>query len=107
VGKLIYGAPTWSVEFDDRELAHLRIVITTKLRRGESFSLTWTSDPGTGGGRSSLWLHQAIPLQFVFSGSEEPALNRLWVEALMAKANSSMGLELVPEPQPESRADAK
>lgn len=106
MGKLIYGAPTWSVEFEDRALAHLRVVITTKLRRGESFSLTWTADPGSGMGRSSIWLHQAIPLQFVFSGAEEPALSRSWVETLMTKASSSMGLELVPEPTPETRADA-
>ena len=107
MGKLIYGAPTWAVEFEDRALAHLRIVITTKLRRGESFALTWTPDPGSGMGRSSIWLHQAIPLQFVFVESAEPSLNRLWVEALMARANSSLGLELVPEPQPEVRADTR
>ncbi len=106
MGKLIYGAPTWSIDFDDRELAHLRIVITTKLRRGESFSLSWAADAGRGMGRSSIWLHQAIPLQFVFSGDDELALNRLWVEALMAKANSSMGLELVPEPPPTPRGEA-
>ena len=39
MGKLIYGAPTWSVEFEDRALAHLRIVMIAKLRRAESFSL--------------------------------------------------------------------
>lgn len=100
MGKLIYGAPTWSIDFDDRELAHLRIVIMTKLRRGESFSLSWESDSTSGMGRNSIWLHQAIPLQFVFFGGREPALNRAWVEALMAKANSGSGLEVIPEPEP-------
>lgn len=100
MGKLIYGAPTWSIDFDDRELAHLRIVIMTKLRRGESFSLSWDSDSTSGMGRNSIWLHQAIPLQFVFFGGREPALNRAWVEALMAKANSGSGLEVIPEPEP-------
>ena len=32
MGKLICGAPTWSVEFEDRVLAHLRIVMIAKLR---------------------------------------------------------------------------
>ena len=101
MGKLIYGAPTWSIDFEDRELAHLRIVIVTKLRRGESFSLSWDAVDSTSGiGRNSIWLHQAIPLQFVLFGAKEPALNRAWVEALMAKANSVSGLELVPEPEP-------
>jgi len=100
LGKLIYGAPTWSIDFDDRELAHLRIVIVTKLRRGESFSLSWNSDSASGMGRNSIWLHQAIPLQFVFFGGREPTLNRAWVEALMTKANSASGLEVVPEPEP-------
>lgn len=98
MGKLIYGAPTWSLEFDDRTLAHLRVVIVAKLRRAETFTFSWKLDVVAGTGRSSIWLHQAIPLQFVFFGGREPILNRAWIDALMATANSPSGLELVPEP---------
>lgn len=98
MGKLTYGAPMWTVEFDDRALAHLRIVIIAKLRRSESFTLSWKSDAMGSAGRNSIWLHPAIPLQFAFFGGREPALNRLWIDALMAAANSPGGLELVPEP---------
>ena len=84
VGKLVYGAPTWSVEFDDRALAHLRIVMIAKLRRAESFSFSWKFEAAYGSGRSSLWLHPAIPLQFEFYGGREPALNRAWIDELMA-----------------------
>jgi len=99
VGKLVYGAPTWTVEFDDRSLAHLRIVMIAKLRRGESFSFSWKYEAAHGAGRSSLWVHPAIPLQFEFFGGREPALNRAWIDALMTTANSPAGLELVPEPE--------
>ena len=54
MGKLIYGAPTWSVEFEDRALAHLRIVIIAKLRRSESFTFSWKFEAAYGSGRSSL-----------------------------------------------------
>ena len=98
MGKLAYGAPNWSVEFDDRALAHLRIVILAKLRRNESFSLSWNIESAHGSGRSSIWMHPSIPIQFEFFGSRDPALNRLWIEALMLAANSANGLELTPEP---------
>ena len=98
VGKLIYGAPTWSAEFEDRELAHLRVVMIAKLRRAESFAFSWGYEAAYGSGRSSMWLHPAIPLQFQFYGGREPVLNRDWIEALMLTANSPGGLELLPEP---------
>ncbi len=76
MGKLVYGAPTWTAEFDDRSLAHLRIVMIAKLRRGESFSFSWKYEAAHGAGRSSLWVHPAIPLQFEFFGGREPALEQ-------------------------------
>jgi hypothetical protein len=98
MGKLVYGAPMWSAEFDDRLLAHIRVVIIAKLRRGESFTLSWNLETSHGSGRSSIWIHPSIPLQFEFFGSRDPSLNRAWIEALMATANSANGLELVAEP---------
>lgn len=98
MGKMIYGAPMWSVDFDDRVLAHLRVVILAKLRRGESFSFGWQFDTSRGSGRGSVWMHPAIPLGFEFFGGREPALNREWIEALMLSANSPQGLAVVPEP---------
>jgi hypothetical protein len=98
MGKLVYGAPTWSIEFEDRALAHLRIVMIAKLRRSESFTFSWKFEAAYGSGRSSLWVHPAIPLQFEFYGGREPALNRAWIDELMLTANSPNGLELIPEP---------
>ncbi len=44
MGTLIYGHGDLTVDFDDRTLAHLQVVIGTKLRRRESFLLSWSDD---------------------------------------------------------------
>ena len=90
MGSLTYDRVT--VEFDDRILAHLQIVIVQKLRRGESFLLSWRNAAEAGNGRSSAWLHPAIPLYFKFSGGQPPSINPLWLAQLTRSANSSQGL---------------
>ena len=98
MGKFIYGTPSITVEFDDRVLAHLQVVILAKLRRGESFTFSWDYSSANGGGHSSVWLHPAIPMQFDFVGKKDPALNRAWLEELVQLANTPAGLRIVPEP---------
>ncbi len=100
MGSMTYGWETERFEFDDRVLAHLRVVIVTKLRRRESFTFTWNLPAMSGSGRVSLWMDPAIPLQFRFSGGREPALNRAWIEALASVAASTTGLIPLPEPDP-------
>ncbi|MCU1440998.1 MAG: ATP-dependent ligase [Rhodoglobus sp.] len=99
MGRLIYGNPSWSIEFDDRVLAHLRAVIIAKMRRDERFSLSWDHGMSRGSGHSSIWMHPSIPMQFEFDGSREPALNREWIDQLMNSANSAGGLHIIPEPR--------
>ena len=41
VGQLLYGHSARSTHFSDRVLFHLQIVVSTKLRRHESFFLSW------------------------------------------------------------------
>ena len=98
MGTLFYGPHSSAYEFDDRLLAHLRVVIVTKFRRHESFTLTWELSRDSGGGRISLWLDPAIPLEFHFRGSREPALNREWIEQLATIAGSTTGLVPLDEP---------
>ncbi|MEU1972827.1 ATP-dependent DNA ligase [Microbacterium sp. NPDC019599] len=86
------------VEFDDRALAHLQVVIGTKLRRDEAFFFSWRDELSNGGGRTSVWIHSHAGLVFRFHGSRTPRLNRTWLDALMYAANSPGGLQLVPEP---------
>jgi hypothetical protein len=99
MGKLIYDGI--EVEFEDRALVHLQVVIGSKLRRGESFFLSWNDAPSIGDGRSSVWLHASIPLYFKYNGGKTPTLNRAWIEALAISANSGQGLLLSREPEPQ------
>lgn len=95
MGSLTYDRVV--VEIDDRTLAHLQLVIVQKLRRGESFLLSWQDSASVGSGRSSIWLHPAIPLYFKYVGGRAATLNRQWIEDLSRSANSTKGLVIISE----------
>jgi len=97
MGKFIYEGSV-KVDFDDRTLAHLQLVIGNKLRRGESFHFTWRDDKSIGEGRTSIWVHPYATIVYKYYGSRPMVLNRAWSEALMFTANSPNGLHIVPEP---------
>ena len=80
------------VEFDDRMLAHLHVVIINKLRHGESFAFSWKDASGVGGGRTCVWIHPGSNIRFHFAGSRAPVLNRAWLARLAECADSSRGL---------------
>ncbi|MEX0153896.1 ATP-dependent DNA ligase [Microbacterium sp. LMI1-1-1.1] len=86
------------VEFEDRLLSHLERVITTKLRRNESFTFSWKDDISIGGGRTTIWLHPNSNILYKFHGSRTPHINRAWVQALTLTAAGPQGLHVVPEP---------
>ena len=98
MGTIYYGDAAAPIEIEDRALAHLKVVIATKLRRGESFTLSWTHADEQEPGRSTVWLHPSRPLRFVFDDPEPALLSRAWIEELANSANSSGGLTLVPDP---------
>jgi hypothetical protein len=85
------------INIEDRALAHLKVVIATKLRRDESFTLSWRHPEDQPRGRSTIWLHPSIPLRFVFDDPEPTNLSRAWIEDLANSANSSGGISLVAE----------
>jgi hypothetical protein len=97
MGRLTYDS-TITVDFEDRLLAHLQVVIGAKLRRNESFYLTWKDDQSVGDGRSTLWIHASIPLQFTYERSRWAPINRHWIDELMLTANTPGGLHIIPEP---------
>ncbi len=97
MGKFIYENSI-RVDFDNRVLAHLQVVITTKLRRSEAFSFMWKDDASIGDGRTMVWVHANASLVFKFYGGRRPTLNPAWLEALGAVANSNTGLYVIPEP---------
>ncbi|HEV7957276.1 MAG: ATP-dependent ligase [Microbacteriaceae bacterium] len=98
MGKLLYGSPSMEIDFDDRALVHLQIVISAKLRRRESFVFSWRDAPDVGDGRSSIWLDPSIPLYFRYFGSRVPAINKDWLDLLTDSANSAGGLHYCDEP---------
>jgi len=92
VGFLYYGSETTPAEIPDRVLAHLKLVATTKLRRGESFTVTWRHASGSPEGRTSIWMQPAIPLRFVFDEPELEKLDAEYLHVLANAANSANGL---------------
>ena len=97
VGTIFYGGSATPIHIEDRALAHLKVVIATKLRRSESFTLSWQHAEDQPRGRSTIWLHPSIPLRFVFEDPEPAELSRQWIEDLARSANSSGGITLVAE----------
>jgi len=97
MGMLFYGGNSVPIEIEDRALAHLKVVIAMKLRRNESFTLSWQHPPTDPTGRTTIWLHPSIPLQFVFDEPEPPELSTEWITALANSANTSGGIRLLPE----------
>ncbi|HEY1529973.1 MAG TPA: ATP-dependent DNA ligase [Galbitalea sp.] len=85
------------VHIDDRTLAHLQIVIVNKLRRGESFLMSWKNSTDVGSGRSSIWVHPYVLVLFKFDGNRPPSINDDWLDELTASADSSRGLVITQE----------
>ena len=97
MGTIYYGGSDTPIHVEDRALAHLKVVIVTKLRRSESFTVSWKHAEDQPAGRSTIWLHPAIPLRFVFDDPEPAELSRAWIEKLAQSANSSGGIMLIGE----------
>ncbi|GAA1664789.1 hypothetical protein [Microbacterium lacus] len=93
MGYLFYGNTAEPIEIPDRLLAHIKVVIATKLRRSESFTLTWRHTEDIPGGRSTIWLQPAIPLRFVFT-SESETLDHELLARFAQASNSSQGLTI-------------
>ncbi|WP_295838115.1 hypothetical protein [uncultured Microbacterium sp.] len=101
MAKLFYGTTPEPITIDDRMLAHVKVVVATKLRRGESFTLSWVHGPQEPVGRSTIWLQPSIPLRFVFDSEQPEALDQKLLKRLANDANSSRGLSLdVPLDEP-------
>lgn len=94
MGKIFYGATDTPIELDDRVLAHLAAIVATKLRRNESFTLTYNHGDDPDEGRSMLWLQPSIPLRFVFDSAESERLDQKVLQDMATDAASSRGLYL-------------
>ncbi|MFJ4038604.1 hypothetical protein ACIPVB_11015 [Microbacterium sp. NPDC090007] len=88
---LFYGSDTAPISLPDRLMGYIKVIASTKLRRGESFTFTWTGVEGETG-RSTIWLQPAIPLRFVFDSPEPEQLVGDYLRALADQANAASGL---------------
>lgn len=95
MGSLSYGGTEYP--FEDRLLQHLQVVITTKLRRRESFALSWVPAMESGA-RETIWIDNGLPMRFRYDSKTVPGINREWLEALMEGTHKPTGLMVVPEP---------
>lgn len=95
MGTLHYAGRNFTLE--DRVLAHLQVVISMKLRRGENFFVSWRNPVANGSGRNSIWIDNGIPIFCEFDGSKIPAINRDWIEDLAASAATNFGMQISEE----------
>jgi len=95
MGFLHYGGRNFPM--DDRQLAHVQVIIGMKLRRSENFFLSWINEPSAGSGRNVIWVDNGIPIFCEYAGNRIPAINREWIETLAASAATNYGLQITPE----------
>lgn len=94
MGHLIYDGALY--EFEDRLLAHVKMVVQLKLTKMECFFLTWHPHCQADS-EMSVWISPRSPLAFHFSGSREPPLSKSWVVALNAISHTPRGLVVISE----------
>ncbi|HWR85891.1 MAG TPA: ATP-dependent DNA ligase [Rhodoglobus sp.] len=95
MGSIAYDGTV--IQFEDRVLTHLQIVIVQKFTKNESFLMSWKDSNAVGDGRGSIWLSPSLPLYFKFLGSKVPNVNREWLLELGKSADSSTGLIVTEE----------
>lgn len=94
MGRLRYDGISDPILIEDATLVHLKIVIATKLRRQESFMMTWRPRGDGPDKRATVWIHPAIPLQFGFDDEEIPQVDPHRIAELMRLLNASGELVL-------------
>ena len=86
MGKLEYNSSRPPIDVEDELLAHLKVLISTKLRRQESFMMTWPSGKKRPG-RFSAWMHPSIPLVIEFDEEPPPPIDPARMTQLMDRLN--------------------
>lgn len=104
---LYYGSETHPAEIPDRILAHVKVVAATKLRRNESFLLSWRHPGDESQGRTSIWMQPSIPLRFVFDGPEPDVLDADFLRSLANEATTSRGISLEWDEEPSIDASTR
>jgi hypothetical protein len=88
MGTLEYNSSRPPIEIDDVTLAHLKIIIATKLRRQESFMMTWLPDGKNPVGRLTAWVHPSIPLVLAFDEPKVAKIDAARIARMMESLNA-------------------
>ena len=88
MGTLEYNSSRPPIPIDDVTLAHLKIIIGTKLRRQESFMMTWIPEGDGVPGRLTIWMHPSIPLAIAFDDPTMVAIEPKRIESMMETLNA-------------------
>ena len=83
-----------NIEFSSGAATVLKIVIATKLRRQESFMMTWLPITDGPDQRATVWIHPAIPLQFGFDAAAPAAIDPHLIAEMMKSLNATGELVL-------------
>lgn len=79
------------IELDDDLLAHVALVVFSKLRRNEPLLVSWT-DPA--GSPAQAWLHPHATIVARHTAGADTTIDRRRAERMMVAANSNWGLRL-------------
>jgi hypothetical protein len=89
MGTLEYNSSHPAIVIEDEALAHLKVIIATKLRRQESFMMTWvTDDEKAPAGRLSAWVHPSIPIVMAFDSASMPPIDATRIARMMQSLNA-------------------
>lgn len=88
MGRLEYNSSRPPIEIEDGTLAHLKIIIATKLRRQESFMMTWVPVGDTPDRRMSAWISPSIPLVLAFDAPKPASIDPARVTHMMEALNA-------------------
>lgn len=88
MGRLRYDSTLDPIVIDDVTLAHMKIVVGTKLRRQESFMMSWVPGGASPDGRLTAWIHPSIPLVIAFDSPEPILVDAERVSRMMNSLNA-------------------
>lgn len=94
MGRLKYDHTAEAIGIEDETLAHVKVVVATKLRRQESFMMTWLPVDGGPNARMNAWIHPAVPLVFMFDSADVPPIDQRRLEDMMHATNATGELML-------------
>lgn len=88
MGRLRYDSTLDPIVIDDVTLAHMKIVVGTKLRRQESFMMSWIPGDDSRDGRLTAWIHPSIPLVLAFDSADPIRVDAERVSRMMNSLNA-------------------